>query len=74
MKDEQKALKKLYKETNDPVLQLHLIALGKSINKLLDQQEILMFDTLSDKSVMKKVLDDIDYDKMNQWLNNKGYF
>lgn len=73
MKDEQKALKKLYKETNDPVLQLHLIALGKSINKLLDQQEILMFDTLSNKEVMKKVMNDIDYKVMNDWLINKGY-
>lgn len=73
MKDEQKALKKLYKETNDPVLQLHLIALGKSINKLLDQQEILMFDTLSNKEVMKKVTNDIDYKVMNDWLINKGY-
>lgn len=73
MKDEQKALKKLYKETNDPVLQLHLIALGKSINKLLDQQEILTFDTLSNKEVMKKVMNDIDYKVMNDWLINKGY-
>lgn len=74
MKDELKALRVMYKETTDPVVQLHIIAFGKSINKLMEENEILMFDTLSDKSVMKKVLDDIDYDKMNKWLNDKGYF
>lgn len=73
MKDEQKALRLLYKQTNDPVVQLHLIAVGKSINKLLEQQEILIFDTLSNKEVMNKVMNDIDYKVMNDWLIKKGY-
>lgn len=73
MNDELKALKLLYKETKDPILQLHLIAVGKSINKLLEQQEILLFDTLSNPEVMNKVMNDIDYQTMNNWLIEKGY-
>lgn len=73
IQDEQKALKKLYKETNDPILQLHLIALGKSINELLEKEELIFFDTLDKNENMQKVLDNIDYAKMNNWLFNKGY-
>lgn len=73
IEDEQKALKKLYKSTQDPILQIHLIALGKSINKLLDSGELLFFETLDKKENMDKVISNIDFDKMNKWLLDKGY-
>lgn len=73
IEDEQKALRKLYKQTNDPILQLHLIAFGKSINELLEDGTLIYFDTLDDKENMDKVLENIDYEKMNDWLNKKGY-
>lgn len=73
IEDEQKALRKLYKQTNDPILQLHLIAFGKSINELLEDGTLIYFDTLDDKENMDKVLGNIDYEKMNDWLNKKGY-
>lgn len=73
IEDEQKALKKLYKETTDPILQLHLIAFGKSINQLLDNQELLFFDTLSKKANMDKVLNNINYEKLNKYIMDKGY-
>lgn len=74
IEDEKKALKKLYSETKDPVVQLHLIAFGKSINKLLENKELSFFDTLNKKENMEKVINGIDYDKMNKWLLDKGYF
>lgn len=74
IEDEKKALKKLYSETKDPVVQLHLIAFGKSINKLLENKELSFFDTLNKKENMEKVINGIDYDRINQWLNGKGYF
>lgn len=73
IEDEKKALKKLYSETNDPVLQLHLIAFGKSINKLLEDGTLVFFDTLDKQENMDKVLNNIDYKKINGWLINKGY-
>lgn len=73
IEDEQKALKTLYKKTNDPILQLHLIAVGKSINELLEKEELIFFDTLDKNENMQKVLNNIDYAKMNEWLLNKGY-
>lgn len=73
IEDEQKALRKLYKQTNDPVLQLHLIAFGKSINELLDNGTLIFFDTLDNKENMDKVLENIDYQKLNNWLFKKGY-
>lgn len=73
IEDEKKALRKLYDETNDPVLQLHLIAFGKSINELLDNDTLIFFDTLDNKENMDKVLDNIDYQKMSNWLIEKGY-
>lgn len=72
IEDEKKALRKLYKQTNDPVVQLHLIAFGKSINELLDNDTLIFFDTLDNKENMDKVLDNIDYQKMNKWLLDKG--
>lgn len=74
IEDELKALRRLYKQTDDPVVQLHIIAFGKSINKLLEEGTLIYFDTLDKKENMEKVISNIDYDKMNQWLNNKGYF
>lgn len=73
IEDEQKALKSLYKSTQDPILQIHLIAFGKSINKLLDSGELLFFETLDKKENMDKVISNIDFDKMNKWLLDKGY-
>lgn len=73
IEDEQKALRKLYKQTNDPILQLHIIAFGKSINKLLEDGTLIYFDTLDNKENMNKVLDNIDFQKMNNWLIEKGY-
>ncbi|MDN6166692.1 MAG: hypothetical protein L0J18_11115 [Tetragenococcus koreensis] len=73
IEDEKKALKKLYSETKDPVVQLHLIAFGKSINKLLENKELSFFDTLNKKENMEKVIHGIDYDKMNKWLLDKGH-
>lgn len=73
IEDEQKALRQLYKQTNDPIVQLHLIAFGKSINQLLEDGTLIYFDTLDNKENMKKVLDNIDFQKMNDWLIKKGY-
>lgn len=73
IEDEQKALRRLYKQTNDPIVQLHIIAFGKSINKLLEDGTLIYFDTLDNKENMKKVLDNIDYQTMNNWLIEKGY-
>lgn len=73
IKDEQKALKRLYKETTSPVLQIHLIAVGKSINQLLEQNELLLFDNLGKQENMDKVLNNIDYERINKWLFEKGY-
>lgn len=73
IEDEQKALKKLYKETQDPILQIHLIAFGKSINQLLDNGELIFFETLDKKENMDKVINNIDFNKMNNWLLDKGY-
>lgn len=73
IEDEQKALRKLYKQTNDPIVQLHIIAFGKSINQLLEDGTLIYFDTLDNKENMKKVLDNIDYQKLNDWLIKKGY-
>lgn len=73
IEDEKKALKKLYSETKDPVVQLHLIAFGKSINKLLENKELSFFDTLDKNENMQKVLNNIDYSKMNEWILNKSY-
>lgn len=73
IEDEQKALKNLYKATQDPILQIHLIAFGKSINKLLDSGELLFFETLDKKENMDKVINNIDFDKMNKWILDKGY-
>lgn len=73
IEDEQKALRKLYKQTTDPIVQLHIIAFGKSINELLEDGTLIYFDTLDDKENMDKVLENIDYKKMNDWLNKKGY-
>lgn len=73
IEDEQKALRQLYKQTNDPVVQLHIIAFGKSINQLLEDGTLIYFDTLDNKENMKKVLDNIDYQKLNDWLIKKGY-
>ena len=73
IEDEQKALRQLYKQTNDPVVQLHIIAFGKSINQLLEDGTLIYFDTLDNKENMDKVLDNIDYKKMNDWLIKKGY-
>lgn len=73
IEDELKALRQLYKQTNDPVVQLHIIAFGKSINKLLEDGRLIYFDTLDNKENMKKVLDNIDYQKLNDWLIKKGY-
>ena len=73
IEDEQKALRRLYKQTNDPIVQLHIIAFGKSINKLLEDGTLIYFDTLDNKENMKKVLDNIDYQTMNNWLVEKGY-
>ena len=73
IEDELKALRQLYKQTDDPVVQLHVIAFGKSINKLLEEGTLIYFDTLDNKENMDKVLDNIDYQKMNDWLIKKGY-
>lgn len=73
IEDEQKALKKLYKSTQDPILQIHLIAFGKSINQLLDNGELIFFETLDKKENMDKVINNIDFNKVNNWLLNKGY-
>lgn len=73
IEDEQKALRKLYKQTNDPILQLHIIAFGKSINKLLEDGTLIYFDTLDNKENMNKVLENIDFEIMNNWLIQKGY-
>ena len=73
IEDEQKALRRLYKQTNDPIVQLHIIAFGKSINQLLEDGTLIYFDTLDKKENMKKVLDNIDYQTMNNWLIEKGY-
>lgn len=73
IEDEQKALRQLYKQTNDPIVQLHIIAFGKSINQLLDDGTLIYFDTLDNKENMKKVLDNIDYQSLNDWLIKKGY-
>lgn len=71
--DEKTLLKQLYEETTDHVLQIYLIAIGKSINELLEKEEIIFFDTLSDKEVMDKVLNNIDYERINKWLCKKGF-
>lgn len=73
IEDEQKALKKLYKETHDPILQMYLIGFGKSINNLLEDGTLIFFDTLDKQENMDKVLNNIDYKKINEWLINKGY-
>lgn len=73
IEDEQKALRRLYKQTNDPILQLHIIAFGKSINKLLEDGTLIYFDTLDNKENMNKVLENIDFEIMNNWLIQKGY-
>lgn len=73
IEDEQKALRQLYKQTSDPVVQLHIIAFGKSINQLLEDGTLIYFDTLDNKENMEKVLDNIDYQKLNDWLIKKGY-
>lgn len=73
IEDELKALRQLYKQTDDPVVQLHVIAFGKIINKLLEEGTLIYFDTLDNKENMDKVLDNIDYQKMNDWLIKKGY-
>lgn len=73
IEDEQKALRRLYKQTNDPILQLHIIAFGKSINKLLEDGTLIYFDTLDNKENMNKVLENIDFETMNNWLMQKGY-
>lgn len=73
IEDELKALRRLYKQTDDPVVQLHIIAFGKSINKLLEEGTLIYFDTLDNKENMDKVLDNIDYQKMNDWLIKKSY-
>lgn len=73
IEDELKALRRLYKQTDDPILQLHIIAFGKSINKLLEDGTLIYFDTLDNKENMNKVLDNIDFQKMNNWLIEKGY-
>lgn len=70
--DEKAAIKKLYKETQDPVLAIHLMALGRSINELLERGDLIIFDILNEEN-LKKVLDNIDYDKINKWLKRKGY-
>lgn len=71
--DELKALRRLYKQTDDPIVQLHIIAFGKSINKLLEDGTLIFFDTLDNKENMNKVLENIDYQSMNDWLIKKGY-
>lgn len=73
IEDEQKVLRRLYKQTNDPILQLHIIAFGKSINKLLEDGTLIYFDTLDNKENMNKVLENIDFETMNNWLMQKGY-
>lgn len=73
IKDEQKALKRLYKETTDPVLQIHLIAFGKSLNEQVEQGNILLFDNLNSEDNMKKVTENIDFNKLNNWLLQNGY-
>ena len=55
IEDEQKALRQLYKQTNDPIVQLHIIAFGKSINQLLEDGTLIYFDTLDNKENMNKV-------------------
>lgn len=72
IKDEKLAIKKLYKETQDPVLGVYLIAIGKSINELLERGDLIFFDLLNEKN-MEKVLNNINYDKINQWIINKGH-
>lgn len=73
IEDELKALRQLYKQTDDPIVQLHIIGFGKSVNKLLENGNLIYFDTLDNKENMEKVLDNIDYQKMNNWLIEKGY-
>lgn len=70
--DEKKALKHLFKQTTDPILQLHLIEFGKSINDLLNKNELLFFDTLNDKN-MEKVINNIDFQELNKRLEDMGY-
>lgn len=70
--DEKTAIKKLYKETQDPVLAIYLIAIGRSINELLERGDLIFFDLLNEKN-MEKVLNNINYDKINQWIIDKGY-
>lgn len=70
--DEKKALKYLFKQTTDPILQLHLIEFGKSINDLLNKNELLFFDTLNGKN-MEKVINNIDFQKLNKRIEDMGY-
>lgn len=68
----QQLLRLLYDENKqkDTILQLHLIELGWAVKRLLDKEEINPFD--NSDLVMKKALNEMDWNKLNKEIKDRG--
>lgn len=68
----QQLLRLLYDENEkkDTILQLHLIELGWAVKRLLDKEEINPFD--NSDLVMKKALNEMDWNKLNKEIKDRG--